>query len=141
MASKVYEVVEVELIDGTTVKMRPLKISLLRSFMEEFQKIGEEEIAEDNVKSMDVLMNCAVIAMKQYNEELSDKEKLEEVVDLPTVYKIIEVASGIKLNDPNVLAAALSGANQTSPPQKQKYFCQDTGRIMKNWRKPCQCQN
>lgn len=111
MASKVYEVVEVELIDGTTVKMRPLKISLLRSFMEEFQKIGEEEIAEDNVKSMDVLMNCAVIAMKQYNEELSDKEKLEEVVDLPTVYKIIEVASGIKLNDPNVLAAALSGAN------------------------------
>lgn len=111
MATKVYEVVEIELIDGTVVKMRPLKISLLRDFMEEFQKIGEEEIAEDNVKSMDVLMNCATIAMKQYNEKLADKEALEEVIDLPTVYKIIEVASGIKLNDPNVLAAALSGVN------------------------------
>lgn len=111
MATKVYEVVEVELMDGTNISMRPLKISLLRDFMEEFQKIGEEEIATDNIKSMDVLMKCASIAMKQYKEELSDVDKLEEVIDLPTVYKIIEVASGIKLNDPNVLAAALSGAN------------------------------
>lgn len=111
MATTVYEVVEVELIDGTVVKMRPLKISLLRDFMEEFQKIGDEKIAEDNIKSMDVLMNCATIAMKQYDEKLSDREALEEVIDLPTVYKIIEVASGIKLNDPNMLAAALSGAN------------------------------
>ena len=111
MATQVYEVVEVELIDGTVIKMRPLKISLLRDFMEEFQKIGDEEIAEDNIKSMDVLMKCAAIAMKQYDEKLSDREVLEEVIDLPTVYKIIEVASGIKLNDPNMLAAALSGVN------------------------------
>jgi hypothetical protein len=49
--------------------------------------------------------------MKQYNEDYATKEKLEEVIDLPTVYKIIEVASGIKLNDPNALAAALVGTN------------------------------
>jgi hypothetical protein len=31
---------------------------------------------------------------------------------MPTVYKVIEVASGIKLNDPNLLAAAaLAGQN------------------------------
>lgn len=79
--------------------------------MKEFQKIGDEGIAEDNIKSMDLLLSCATIAMKQYNEELATKEKLEEVLDLPTVYKIIEVAAGIKLNDPNALAAALAGAN------------------------------
>lgn len=109
MATSVYEIVEVELIDGKTVKMRPLKISLLRDFMKEFQKISDEDIASDNIKSMDLLLSCAAIAMKQYDDEYSDKEKLEDVVDLPTIYKIIEVAAGIKLNDPNALAAALAG--------------------------------
>jgi hypothetical protein len=79
--------------------------------MKEFQKIGDEGIAEDNIKSMDLLVSCATIAMKQFDEELATKEKLEDILDLPTVYKIIEVAAGIKLNDPNALAAALAGAN------------------------------
>ena len=61
MATAVYEVVEVELMDGSKISMRPLKISLLRDFMKEFQKIGNEDIAEDNIKSMDLLLNCAVI--------------------------------------------------------------------------------
>ena len=111
MASSVYEVVEIELQDGTKVEMKPLKIKFLRDFMKEFQKISDEKIAEDNIKSMDLLLDCAVIAMKQYNPEIATKEKLEDVIDLPTVYKIIEVAAGIKLNDPNALAAALVGTN------------------------------
>jgi hypothetical protein len=111
MASSVYEVVEVELLDGTKISMKPLKISLLRDFMKEFQKISDEKVAEDNIKSMDLLLDCAAIAMKQYKPEIADKAKLEEIIDLPTVYKVIEVAAGIKLNDPNALAAALVGAN------------------------------
>ena len=109
MATQVYETVEVELIDGTKITMRPLKISLLREFMKEFQKISDEDIASDNIKSMDLLLDCAAIAMKLYNDEYSDKVKLEDVVDLPTIYKIIEIAAGITLNDPNALAAALAG--------------------------------
>ena len=111
MATTVYEVVEVELLDGSKISMKPLKISLLRDFMKEFQKIADPKIAEDNIKSMDLLLECAAIAMKQYNSELTEKEKLEEVIDLPTIYKVIEVAAGIKLNDPNALAAALAGTN------------------------------
>jgi hypothetical protein len=49
--------------------------------------------------------------MKQYKPEIADKTKLEDLIDLPTVYKVIEVAAGIKLNDPNALAAALVGTN------------------------------
>jgi hypothetical protein len=113
MATSVYEVVEIELIDGTKLKLRPLKISLLREFMKEFAGLENVDVASDNEKSMDLLMSCISIAMKQYSPELSDKEKLEEVIDLPTVYKIIEIASGVKLNDPNLLAAAaaLGGQN------------------------------
>jgi hypothetical protein len=46
--------------------------------------------------------------MKQYKPELSqDKEKLEDIIDLPSIYKIIEVASGITFNgdSPNLLTA------------------------------------
>ena len=111
MATSVYEVVEVELLDGSNISMKPLKISLLRDFMKEFQKISDPKIAEDNIKSMDLLLSCATIAMKQYSPELATKEQLEEIMDLPTVYKVIEVAAGIKLNDPNALAAALVGTN------------------------------
>ena len=114
MATSVYEVVEIELIDGTKLSLRPLRISLLRDFMKRFQGLDNAEVATDNDKSMDLLMDCITIAMHQYNPELADKKKLEDLVDLPTVYKIIEVASGVKLNDPNLMTAAvaaLSGQN------------------------------
>jgi len=97
MATTVNEALNITLIDGTDVEVRPLKISLLRSFMKEFEKIGE--VATDNDKSMDILMKCVHIAMQQYKPEIADVAKLEENLDLPTVYKIVEAASGIKLGD------------------------------------------
>jgi hypothetical protein len=37
--------------------------------------------------------------MKQYKPELAgDVKALEELLDLPTVYKIVEAASGVKLD-------------------------------------------
>ena len=92
----------VVLIDGTKVPLRPLKISLLRPFMKKFE--GLAAVAEDNEKSMNILMECVAIAMKQYKPELSEKSKeLEENIDLPTVYKIVEAASGVNLQDTSLL--------------------------------------
>lgn len=89
---------QIELIDGTKIAVRPLKVSLLREFMKEFANVAE--VADDNDKSMDVLMKCVQIAMRQYKPELAeDMGKLEESIDLPTVYQVIEEASGIKLGD------------------------------------------
>lgn len=98
MATTINEEKQLTLIDGTKITVRPLKISLLRSFMKEFE--GIQAVATDNDKSMDVLMKCVQIAMQQYLPELAtDLEKLEDSLDLPTVYQIIEEASGIKLAD------------------------------------------
>ena len=98
MATTVNEAIEVTLVDGTKVAIRPLKISLLREFLKEFEGIAD--VASDNNKSMDVLMKCVQIAMKQYNPEMAaDAKTLEDNLDLPTVYKIVEEASGIKLGD------------------------------------------
>lgn len=102
MATTVHEGRELTLMDGTKISVRPLKISLLRPFMSEFEKIAE--VAENNEKSMALLMKCVQIAMKQYSPEIAaDKDKLEDILDLPTVYEIIEAASGVKLQDANAL--------------------------------------
>lgn len=109
MATSVYETVELELMDGTKIKMRPLKISLLREFMKKFDTVME--VATNNVESMDILIECAMIAMKQYAPELADdREKFEDVADIKMVYKIIEIASGIKLDaEGNEMTAGLPG--------------------------------
>jgi hypothetical protein len=104
MAVTVNETKTVKLIDGTEISVRPLKISLLRNFMKKFAEIAT--VADDNDKSMDILMSCVQIAMKQYKPELAeDLEKLEESLDLPTVYRIVEEASGINLGDTTLMGA------------------------------------
>lgn len=93
MATTINEEKTIELFDGTKITIRPLKISLLRDFMKKFEQI--QAVAEDNEKSMDLLLECVQIAMQQYKPDLAgDLKKLEENLDLPTVYKIVEEASG-----------------------------------------------
>lgn len=108
MTTTINEEKTISLIDGTKITVRPLKISLLRKFMKSFEGIAE--VADDNEKSMNLLMECVQIALQQYKPELADDAaKLEEVLDLPTVYKIVEEASGIKLTDASLLGGL--GAN------------------------------
>lgn len=98
MATTVYETQELQLIDGTTISVRPLKISLLREFLKKFETIAD--VSADNNKSMDVLLQCVQIAMKQYKPEIADDvTAIEDNIDLPTVYAIVEAASGIKMSD------------------------------------------
>ena len=97
MATTVHEAHKVTLIDGTEITLRPLKISLLRKFMKKFEGIAA--VVEDNDKSINLLMECVLIAMEQYKPELAtDIAALEENIDLPTVYEIVETASGITLS-------------------------------------------
>jgi hypothetical protein len=70
--------------------------------MSKFEQVAA--VADNNEKSMNILVECVQIAMKQYKPELAeDIAALEEVLDLPTVYNIIEAASGVKLSDANAL--------------------------------------
>ena len=62
MSTTINETKTVELLDGTKISVRPLKISLLRPFMTKFEGIAE--VADNNEKSMTLLMECVQIAMK-----------------------------------------------------------------------------
>lgn len=110
MATTVYDVEEIKLQDGSTVQLRPLSIKKLRKFMAAMNK-AQEAVTED--ESLSVLIDaCAVALETQLPDLVKDREKLEDALDVPTINRILEVCGGIKLDDPNLLAAAvLAGQN------------------------------
>ena len=107
MATTVNETKTIKLMDGTELSVRPLKISLLREFTKKFE--GITDIAEDNDKSMTLLIECVQIALRQYKPELAaDAKALEDILDLPTVYSIIEAASGVNLNGTSLVGPTVT---------------------------------
>jgi hypothetical protein len=95
MPTKIYDIEELELIDGTIVEMSPLKIKYLRQFMDKFDEIKDAFTDEESII---VLVECARIAMKQFYPVLKTKEDIEENIDLPAIYRIIDICAGVKIN-------------------------------------------
>ena len=111
MATTVYDVLEIELSDGTTLELKPLPIKQLRKFMEVINSMQEQENENPDV-AMDIFVQAAMVCLESIKPELSkDKDKFEELIEVPTMMKILEVVGGLKLTDPNLLGAALVGTN------------------------------
>ena len=108
MATEVYSKGNIYLIDGTELEIIPLKIKYLREFMVEFEGVKN---ASDDDSAIEVLVKCVGICMKQYYPKISNA--VEDHLDLPTIYKVIDVAAGIKINkkleEPVVEQAKSSG--------------------------------
>jgi hypothetical protein len=130
MATTVFDEVEIVLQDNTEVTLKPLPIGQLRRFMAAWKQMANlpgETDEEKEDASYTVFVNCAGIALENQFKALEKftetkgklkdplskeyREYLEEVLDMDTIYKIMEVCGGLKLNDPNLLAA-LEQANQ-----------------------------
>ena len=95
MATKIYDTKKISLVDDRVVVVSPLKIKYLREFLETFEKIKE---AKTDDESISILAQCALIAMQQYCPSIKTIDDLEDSLDLPTIYDIIDVAAGIKIN-------------------------------------------
>ncbi len=110
MATKVYDVEEIELQNGSKVKLKPLSIKELRKFMAAISKTAEVKTEDE---TLTVLIDaCAVALEKQLPDLVADRDALEDALDVPTINRILEVCGGIKMDDPNLLAAAvLAGTN------------------------------
>ena len=110
LATTVYNVEEIQLQNGQSVKLKPLSIKELRKFMEVIQKTAT--ITTEGETLTVLIEACAIALEKQLPELVKDKEALEDALDVPTMNRILEVCGGIKLDDPNLLAAAvLAGQN------------------------------
>lgn len=106
MATKVYEIQEVELQNGDVATLKPLNIFHLRQFQARLTKMTDAEKPTE-METMDALVDLAGICLQTTLPALAeDRQALEQALDMDTIYKIVEVCGGIKFNDPNLLAAA-----------------------------------
>ena len=98
MATKIYDTDTIYLVDGTKITISPLKLKYLREFMDAFKFV---DLAENDEEAIIALANCARIAMQQYYPSIQTMEDLEDNIDLPTVYKILNIAAGIGVDKDN----------------------------------------
>lgn len=98
MATKIYDSTKLYLVDDTEILVTPLKLKYLREFMEIFDTLENASGDED---SIGILSSCALVAMKQYFPIIKTIDDLEDRLDLPTIYKVIDVAAGIKVSEDN----------------------------------------
>lgn len=106
MATKIYESSTVYTVDGTAIYMTPLKIKYLREFLEEFENVKS---AKDDNEAIEALTVCATVTMRQYHPQFKTVSDIEDNFDLKTIYKIIDIAAGIKVN----------GSDDEEPVKKQ----------------------
>jgi hypothetical protein len=125
VATSVTETVDVELIDGTKITLRPLPVKALRKV---FTKFGEytseaqaaaEKAQEDNTVPdfdpngtvlLDNLIECATLALEGYKVTLEDPE---DVLDIETIYKILKVGADIDLKSAQNLQREALGLTAT----------------------------
>lgn len=136
IATKVYAEEDITLQDGTDVTLRPLVIGKLRRFMTRWE--DAETDGEDQFKSMDLFVDVCGISLeddfkakfdrlKGSKDDLSEdapkdavapilsneyREYLEDTLDMDSIYKIIEVCGGIKLNDPKLMERAMASLTE-----------------------------
>lgn len=94
MATEIYKSGTIQLIDGTSLYITPLKIKYLRQFMDEFSNVKSSTGEHDTMSS---LSRCILIAMQQYHPEIKTVDELEDSINLPTIYRILNLSAGIKL--------------------------------------------
>jgi len=94
MATKIYETGNLELLDGTTLYMTPLKLKYYREFMD----IVLDATKDGNRLDIDNgLIECGLVCMKQYYPEIKTQEQLEDVADIRMIYEMMKFGGGISL--------------------------------------------
>lgn len=131
MATTVYEVLDLELQNGDEVQIRPLDLKRLRKVMKVIDEMNARQVEaalkaaekadadgeesdeeEDEYDNLEYLIKATKICLeKQLPDLVKNEDEFEEALDLPTIWKILEVGAGISMGNPNLQreATALPG--------------------------------
>ena len=97
MPTEIYRLDYVYTMDMMEIELSPLKIKYLKELMSRFETI---KISETDEQAISVMVECVRIAMQQYYPEFSNSvDDVEDNFDLVAIYKILDAAAGIKIND------------------------------------------
>lgn len=94
--TEIYKTSIIELFDGTELYITPLKIKYLKLFLEEFENVKKSKNDEEAIS---YLSKCATITMRQYYPSIKTQEQLEDNIDMPTIYKLLDYSAGIRINE------------------------------------------
>ena len=107
MPKTVYNEVEIEIeeVDGsiTPIILKPAKIRTQKKFITHMEPLGEQE---NEVAMLDLILTGAALLLAPRYSKFQDVEYAEDVLDLETCYKVLEVCGGMVLNDPKLLERA-----------------------------------
>ncbi len=95
MATRIYDTKTIELLDGTEVELKPLKIKYLHKVMEAFEDIHS---AQNDYESMYVLAKCVYLCFLQLCPEKSGSlVEVEDNINMPIIHDVLDFCVGIKL--------------------------------------------
>lgn len=115
MAIEILKKKAVTLIDGTEILLAPLKLVYLKEMMDAFDNIKKSSNEDETLY---VLLDCARICMKQFLPELDTVEKVEDNIDLKTLYAILDIAANISLDPESNKSIEAQAAENLSTPKK-----------------------
>ena len=99
---RVYEVEDIELQGWKNpVTIKPLTIKQFRRVAKILDNISNPDEENKEKLVVDILLEATAVAMETYEPKLADLEKLADHVDMATMEHILNIATGVKLNDPN----------------------------------------
>jgi len=104
MPTNIYDSAIIYTSDGLELEISPLKIKYLKEFMDVFQSVKE---SQDDDEALQHLVKCSVVAMKQYLPTIKTIEDFENNFDLKTLYTILDIGAGVKLNQENIQEESL----------------------------------
>jgi len=134
MATTVYEVQELVLDDGSMITCKPADIKVTRKGNEMLERLGD---IDDNDEGVHKLLEIVTLCLKRQRpdfetNEINDEgeetgrkvpnfDLLEELFDYETMFKVIEIFLGVKLNDPKLMEAAaeLAMAQRAAESEKE----------------------
>lgn len=114
-ATTVYETVDIVLQNNDEVTIRPLDLKRLRRVMKVIEEMNsdtaKEGVGENDGDNLSFLIAATKICLeKQLPDLVKDEEAFDEALDLPTIWKVLEVGAGITMGNPNLQGgAALPG--------------------------------
>ncbi len=93
---------DIEFADGKVRTIKPLTIKSLRKFVKLIEGLNTAPDAPMNDETIDKMVEAAAIVLEQVDPTLAgDKESVEELLDMDVFQKLMTVAMGNRLTDPN----------------------------------------
>jgi hypothetical protein len=118
MPKEIFKETTVHLIDGTPIRVYPLKLVYLKQVMSEFDRV---KTANSEDETLEVILDCIALCMKQFYPSIDTGQKVADNIDMKTLYIILEYGANISL-DPDKRESL---ADQTNEQMKAKKDSQD----------------